>query len=73
MSKYSPFQIPLLSFYATDLYRDMALNKKGSGFGYLFLLLALCWLLLIIAAGYHVKLILMKMRQVCFLSFQRLR
>lgn len=49
MSKYTIFQIPLLSFYSTDLYRDMALNKKGIGFGYLFLLLAFCWLLIMIA------------------------
>ncbi|MGB1799613.1 MAG: DUF1189 domain-containing protein [Gammaproteobacteria bacterium] len=49
MSKYSIFQIPLLSFYSTDLYRDMALNKKGIGFGYLFLLLAFCWLIIIFA------------------------
>ena len=49
MSKYSIFQIPLLSFYSTDLYRDMALNKKGLGFGYLFLLLAFCWLIIVLA------------------------
>lgn len=46
MSKFSIFHIPLLSFFSTDLYRDMALNKKGIGFGYLFLLLAFCWLLI---------------------------
>ena len=49
MSKYSLFQIPLLSFYSTDLYRDMAFNKKGTGFAYLFLLLAFCWLVIIFA------------------------
>ncbi len=49
MSKYSFFQIPLLSFYSTDLYRDMALNKKGVGFAYLFLLLAFCWLIIVFA------------------------
>ncbi len=54
MSKYSLFQIPPLSFYSTDLYRDMALKKKGVGFGYLFLLLALCWLVLVISVDFHV-------------------
>ena len=49
MSKYSIFQIPLLSFYSTDLYRDMAFNKKGIGFAYLFFLLALCWLIIVLA------------------------
>lgn len=49
MRKYSIFQIPLLSFYSSDLYRDMALNRKGIGFGYLFLLLAFCWLVIILA------------------------
>jgi Protein of unknown function (DUF1189) len=49
MRNYSVFQFPLLSFYSSDLYRDMAFNKKGIGFGYLFLLLALCWLLLVIS------------------------
>ena len=48
MSKYSLFQIPLLSFYSSDVYRDMALNKKGIGFAYLFLLLAFCWLILVL-------------------------
>ncbi|NOG60378.1 MAG: DUF1189 domain-containing protein [Proteobacteria bacterium] len=48
MSKYSLLQIPALSFFATDVYRDMANNKEGVGFGYLFLLLAFCWLLIII-------------------------
>lgn len=47
MSKYSLFHIPPLSFFSTDLYRDMAFNRKGVGFGYLFLLLAFCWLILV--------------------------
>lgn len=53
MNKFSIFHIPLLSFYSTDLYRDMALNKKGIGFGYLFLLLSVCWLVLVFAV--HTK------------------
>lgn len=55
MSKYTIFHIPLLSFYSTDLYRDMAFNKKGIGFGYLFLLLAVCWLILVIAADSYIS------------------
>jgi len=47
MSKFSIFHIPLLSFYSTELYRDMALKKKGIGFGYLLLLLAFCWLFIV--------------------------
>ena len=34
--------IPLMSFYARDLYRDVCLNWKGVGFVYLFLLLFIC-------------------------------
>jgi hypothetical protein len=55
MSKYTLFQIPPLSFYSTDLYRDMALNKEGIGFGYLFLLLAVCWLVLVFSIGNKVS------------------
>lgn len=58
MSKYAIFQIPLLSFYSTDLYRDTALNKKGVGFGYLFLLLAVCWFVLVLGVDYRVGLTL---------------
>lgn len=54
MKQYSIFQIPLLSFYCKDVYRDMALNKQGIGFGYLFLLLALCWLVLVSVADSHI-------------------
>jgi Protein of unknown function (DUF1189) len=42
MQKFSLFQIPLLSFYSKDLYRDAAFNWKGVGFGYLFLLVLGC-------------------------------
>jgi uncharacterized protein DUF1189 len=54
VSKYSVFQIPLLSFFSTDVYRDVAFNKKGTGFGYLFLLLAVCWLILVLSVSYKV-------------------
>ncbi len=60
MRKYTLFQIPMLSFYSTDLYKDVALNKKGTGFGYLFLLLAFCWLLLSISLDFTVDSVLDK-------------
>ncbi len=49
MKKYTLFHIPPLSFFSTELYLDVADNWKGIGFGYLFLLLALCWLVLVIS------------------------
>lgn len=44
MRKYTIFHVPILSFFSKALYRDVALNWKGTGFGYLFLLLAVCWI-----------------------------
>ncbi len=43
MKKFSLYHIPILSFFSTALYRDVALNWKGICFVYLFLLLAACW------------------------------
>jgi hypothetical protein len=43
MKKYSIWHIPFMSFYSSDLYRDIGLNWKGICFGYLVLLLAVCW------------------------------
>ncbi len=42
MKKFSIIHLPLLSFFSKELYRDVGLNWKGVGFGYLFLLLAIC-------------------------------
>jgi hypothetical protein len=42
MKKFSILHVPLLSFFSGELYRDVGLNWKGVGFGYLFLLLAIC-------------------------------
>lgn len=42
MKKFSIIHVPLLSFFSRELYRDVGLNWKGVGFGYLFLLLAIC-------------------------------
>ena len=42
MKKFSIIHIPLLSFFSRELYQDVGLNWKGVGFGYLFLLLAIC-------------------------------
>ena len=42
MKRFSIIHIPLLSFFSKELYRDVGLNWKGVGFGYLLLLLAIC-------------------------------
>lgn len=44
MKKYSIIDIPLLSFYSKELYRDICFNWKGTGIGYLFLLVIVCWI-----------------------------
>jgi hypothetical protein len=44
MKKYSAIQIPFLSFYSKALYREACFEWKGTGFAYLFLLLAVCWI-----------------------------
>lgn len=44
MKKYSAIQIPFLSFYSKALYREACFDWKGTGFAYLFLLLAVCWI-----------------------------
>jgi hypothetical protein len=44
MKKYSIIHVPILSFFSKALYRDVGLNWKGVGFGYLLLLLAVCWI-----------------------------
>ncbi len=45
MTKFSPVQAPLLSFFSGDLYRDVAKNWHGIGFLYLFVVLSLVWAL----------------------------
>jgi hypothetical protein len=44
MKKFSIIHIPFLSFFSTDFYRDVGLKWKGICFGYLLLLLAICWI-----------------------------
>jgi hypothetical protein len=44
MKRYSIFHIPVMSFFSKDLYADMGLRWKGTCFGYLLLLLAICWI-----------------------------
>ncbi len=44
MKKYSIIHAPVMSFFSMDFYRDVGLNWKGVGFGYLLLLLAVFWL-----------------------------
>ncbi len=42
--RYTIFHVPVLAFFSRELYRDVALRWKGTAFGYLLLLLAICWL-----------------------------
>lgn len=44
MKKFSIIHLPVLSFFSKDLYRDVGLSWKGLCFGYLLLLLAICWI-----------------------------
>ncbi|MDH4239612.1 MAG: DUF1189 domain-containing protein, partial [Phycisphaerae bacterium] len=44
MKKFSIIHLPVLSFFSKDLYRDVGLNWKRICFGYLLLLLAVCWI-----------------------------
>lgn len=41
--RYTIFHVPVLAFFSKELYRDVALRWKGTAFGYLFLLLVVCW------------------------------
>lgn len=43
MQQYNIFQAIFMSFYSRRLYRDIAMNWGAKSFGYLFLLLALSW------------------------------
>jgi len=43
MKRYTIFQAPIMAFFSPSFYRDVGLNWKGTGFTYLFLLLAICW------------------------------
>jgi len=44
MKRYSIFHIPVLSFFSKKLYIDVGQNWKGVNFLYLLLLLAVCWI-----------------------------
>jgi len=46
MNKFSIIHIPVLSFFSKELYRDVGLNwnRVRAAFGYLLLLLAVCWI-----------------------------
>lgn len=41
---YRIWQVPALAFFSRALYRDVALRWQGIAFGYLLLLLAICWI-----------------------------
>jgi Protein of unknown function (DUF1189) len=42
--RYHLWQIPALAFFSRALYRDVALRWQGVAFGYLLLLVAICWI-----------------------------
>jgi hypothetical protein len=44
MKKFSAIHIPPLSFFSKELYSDVALHWRGVNFLYLLLLLAICWI-----------------------------
>ena len=44
MKKFSIIHVPVLSFFSKALYADVGLSWKGTGFAYLALLLAACWI-----------------------------
>jgi hypothetical protein len=41
--RYTIFHVPAMAFFSRGLYRDVALRWKGTAFGYLLLLLVVCW------------------------------
>jgi Protein of unknown function (DUF1189) len=44
MRRYSMFQAPFMAFFSASFYRDVDAHWKGTGFAYLLLLLAICWI-----------------------------
>jgi hypothetical protein len=44
MKKYKLYQAFVLSFFSSGFYKDVGLHWKGTGFAYLLLLLAICWI-----------------------------
>ena len=44
LTRYRFWHIPVFAFFSRELYCQAALDWKGLNFGYLFLLLAVCWL-----------------------------
>jgi len=44
MKRYSIFHAPLLAFGSKSFYRDVGRQWKGVAFGYLILLLVVCWI-----------------------------
>ena len=43
MKQYSIHHVPLWSFFSRRLYRDVCFEWRGVAFGYLLVLLAVCW------------------------------
>ncbi len=55
MKRYTLFQAPIMAFFSRSFYRDVGLNWRGTGFAYLFLLLAICWAL--VSAQIHFSIV----------------
>ncbi len=55
MSRYRAIHAPILSFFSFDFYRDVARHWTGTGFAYLLLLLAVCWIPLLVQ--YHLSIL----------------
>jgi hypothetical protein len=48
MQRFHLYHVPVWSFFSADLYRDVGLRWGGTGLLYLFLLLAVCWIPVIV-------------------------
>jgi len=44
MRHFSIFHIPFMAFFSKELYRDVGLRWRGTGFAYLLFLLVICWI-----------------------------
>lgn len=44
MKHFSFFHVPLMAFFSRELYRDVGVRWRGTGFAYLLFLLVVCWI-----------------------------
>ncbi len=50
MKRYTIFHVPVMAFFSKALYQDACHRWRGTGFGYLLFLLAVCWIPLMVVA-----------------------